>query len=178
MNFREMWEAALFATVVGGTMMAISAAWILLLSPCDSSYGAAVGDIVQVTHTDYSDVPYKCKGPKYECWFCTRQLKRATDEEVAAAKQEEKWAKIGRKVNEFKVGDIVRYEYKSKNNNAIGRSGFSGILAEIDDTRLGFKRKIDLVHLVKPSFVDDDHDTWAKLGDVALVVTVENRIDQ
>ncbi|AVG13035.1 hypothetical protein ERICII_02681 [Paenibacillus larvae subsp. larvae DSM 25430] len=32
MNFREMWEAALFATVVGSTMMAISAAWILLLS--------------------------------------------------------------------------------------------------------------------------------------------------
>ncbi|MEV2436853.1 hypothetical protein ABNB97_03885 [Paenibacillus larvae] len=151
---------------------------IIEVYPCDSSCGAAVGDIVQVTHTDYSDVPYRCRGPKYECWFCTRQLERATDEEVAAAKQEEKWAKIGRKANEFKVGDIVRYEYKSENNNAIGRSGFSGILAEIDDTRLGFKRKIDLVHLVKPSFVDDDHDTWAKLGDVALVVPVENRIDQ
>ncbi|MEV2911674.1 hypothetical protein ABNF65_24455, partial [Paenibacillus larvae] len=138
----------------------------------------AVGDIVQVTYTDYSDVPYRCKGPNYECWFCTRQLERATDEEVAAAWQEEKWAKIGRKANEFKVGDVVRYEYKSKNNNAIGRSGFSGILAEVDDIRLDYKCRTDIVHLVKPSFVDDDHDTWAKLGDVALVVPVENRIDR
>ncbi|MEV2350135.1 hypothetical protein ABND08_22735, partial [Paenibacillus larvae] len=105
--------------------------------------------------------------------------KRATDEEVAAAKQEEKWAKIGRKVNEYKVGDIVRYEYNSENNNAIGRSGFSGILAEVDDTRLDSKCKTDLVHLVNPPFVDNTRsNTWAKLGDVALVVPVESRIDQ
>ncbi|MED2910297.1 hypothetical protein P4360_33210, partial [Bacillus thuringiensis] len=156
---------------------------IIELTPEGSSYGAAVGDIVQVIRADYGHLPHKCikcGGPdRYEYWFYPEHLERATDEEVAAAaKQEEKWAKIGRKANEFKVGDIVRYEYNSKNNNAIGRSGFSGILAEIDDTGLGSKRKIDLVHLVKPSFVDDDHDTWARLGDVALVVPVENRIDQ
>ncbi|MDT2262405.1 hypothetical protein P7H12_00260 [Paenibacillus larvae] len=77
--------------------------------------------------------------------------KGATDEEVAAAKQEEKWAKIGRKVNEFKVGDIVRYAYKSENSNAIGESGFSGILAEIDKVN----PVADSVRLIKPSFVDD-----------------------
>ncbi|MEV2286970.1 hypothetical protein ABND12_17975 [Paenibacillus larvae] len=153
---------------------------IIKVDPCDSSYGVAVGDIVQVTHTDYSDVPYRCKGPEYECWFSARQLERATDEEVAAAaEQEEMWAKIGRKINEYKPGDIVRYEYKSKNNNAIGVSGFSGILAEVDDTRLDFKGKADLVHLVNPSFVDNTRsNTWAMLGDVALVVPVENRFDQ
>lgn len=151
---------------------------VIELTTSDPSCGVAVGDIVQVTYTDYSDVPYRCEGPKYECWFCTWQLERATDEEVAAAKQEEKWAKIGRKANEFKVGDIVRYEYNSKNNNAIGRSGFSGILAEVNDIRLDSKYKTDLVHLVKPSFVDDDHDTWAKLGDVALIAPAESRTDQ
>ncbi|MEV2911064.1 hypothetical protein ABNF65_21245 [Paenibacillus larvae] len=151
---------------------------IIEVDPCDSFYGVAVGDIVQVTYTDYSDVPYRCKGPVYERWLYAEQLERATDEEVAAAGQEEKWAKIGRKVNEYKVGDIVRYEYNSENNNAIGRSGFSGILAEVDDTRLDFKGKVDLVHLVNPSFVDNTRsNTWAMLGDVALVVPVENRID-
>ncbi|MEV2370556.1 hypothetical protein ABNE81_18685 [Paenibacillus larvae] len=152
---------------------------IIEVDPCDSSCGVAVGDIVQVTYTDYSDVPYRCKGPVYERWLYAEQLERATDEEVAAAGQEEKWAKIGRKVNEYKVGDIVRYEYNSENNNAIGRSGFSGILAEVDDTRLDSKCKTDLVHLVNPPFVDNTRsNTWAKIGDVALVVPVENRIDR
>jgi len=97
------------------------------------------------------------------------------EKRLEEAKQEEKWAKIGRKVNEFKVGDIVRYEYKSKNNNAIGRSGFSGILAEVDGVILDAP---GLVHLVKPSFVDDRYDTWAKLGDVALIVPAESRTDR
>ncbi|MDT2293981.1 hypothetical protein P7H15_15750 [Paenibacillus larvae] len=121
-------------------------------------------------------MPYRCKGPKYECWFNAEQLERATDEEVAAAKQ---WAKIGRKVNEYKPGDIVLYEYKSENCNAIGESGFSGILAEIDDIRLDIDEcKISSVHLVKPSFVDNPDGTWAQLNDVKLVVPVENRIDR
>jgi hypothetical protein len=32
MNFREMWEDALFVVVIGGTAMAVATVWILLLS--------------------------------------------------------------------------------------------------------------------------------------------------
>ena len=35
---------------------------------------------------------------------------RASDEEVSEAKRQERWAKIGRKPNEFKKGDVVRYK--------------------------------------------------------------------
>lgn len=144
---------------------------VIELSPTD--LGVAVGDIVQVTHTDDTNLPYRCVGPKYSRWFYARQLERATDEAVAAAKQEEKWAKIGRKVNEYKVGDIVRYEYKSENSNAIGESGFSGILAEIDKVN----PVADSVRLIKPSFVDDSRGTWAKLGELTLIALAENRTD-
>ncbi|MDT2258320.1 hypothetical protein [Paenibacillus larvae] len=144
---------------------------VIELSPAD--LGVAVGDIVQVTHTDDTNLPYRCVGPKYSRWFFARQLERATDEVVAAAKQEEKWAKIGRKVNEFKVGDIVRYAYKSENSNAIGESGFSGILAEIDKVN----PVADSVRLIKPSFVDDSRGTWAKLGELTLIALAENRTD-
>ncbi|MEV2661818.1 hypothetical protein ABNC42_14835 [Paenibacillus larvae] len=141
---------------------------IIEVDPCDFPYGVAVGDIVQVICTDYSNLPYKCKGPtKYERWFYAEQLERATEQEI-------KWAKIGRKVNEFKVGDIVRYEYKSGNSNAIGRSGFSGILVEVDDVQ----HVANSVRLLKPSFVDDDRNTWARLEEVTLIVPVENRIDR
>ncbi|MCY9512339.1 hypothetical protein M5W68_06835 [Paenibacillus larvae] len=150
---------------------------VIEVDPCDSSYGAAVGDIVQVIRVDYDHLPHKCikcGGPdKYEYWFYLEHLERATDEEVAAAKQEEKWAKIGRKVNEFKVGDIVRYAYKSENSNAIGESGFSGILAEIDKVN----PVADSVRLIKPSFVDDSRGTWAKLGELTLIALAENRTD-
>lgn len=38
----------------------------------------------------------------------SKHFRKATDEEVAQAKAEQKWAKIGRKPGEFKKGDIVR----------------------------------------------------------------------
>lgn len=38
----------------------------------------------------------------------SKHFRKATDEEVAQAKAEQKWLKIGRKPGEFKKGDIVR----------------------------------------------------------------------
>jgi hypothetical protein len=47
-------------------------------------------------------------------YFYSADIVRATDEEVAEAKRKfeevKKWAKIGRKPNEFKKGDAVRYK--------------------------------------------------------------------
>ncbi|ARF66543.1 hypothetical protein B7C51_00155 [Paenibacillus larvae subsp. pulvifaciens] len=136
---------------------------IIEVDPCDSSYGVAVGDIVQVTHTDDTNLPYRCVGPKYSRWFYARQLERATDEVVAAAKQEEKWAKIGRKVNEFKVGDIVKYKSK--------------VFGEIEGfDYLGVNQIVSVN--IKISQISLDSIIHAGLENITLVTPVESRFDQ
>lgn len=73
------------------------------------------GDIVEIVEDPFT-------GPINECarkitggvtqYVPKRQLVRATDEEVAEAKraaaERKKWAEFGRKVGEYKVGDIFR----------------------------------------------------------------------
>jgi hypothetical protein len=54
-----------------------------------------------VVHEDASEIGYTYLGE-------SKHFRKATDEEVAKAKAEQKWAKIGRKPCEFKKGDIVR----------------------------------------------------------------------
>jgi hypothetical protein len=78
-----------------------------------------VGEIMRITEDDGTSAPYsaeKFDGSDYE-WFREGTIVKATDEEVAEAKAklaqkdlEAKWAKIGRKPNEFKEGDAVRYK--------------------------------------------------------------------
>jgi hypothetical protein len=68
----------------------------------------AFGEIVKIVSDSYSD-SYKydtelLNGDEGDC-HNPDHLVRVTDEEVAEAKR---WAKIGRKPNEFKKGDIVR----------------------------------------------------------------------
>lgn len=98
---------------------------------------ADAGDIVKIIHDDYDRVPFKCdviKGRRDAdyIWAEESDLVLATEAEVAEAKaklapkfsvgdyakpsslekvsaEEAKWAEIGRKVDEYKVGDIVRY---------------------------------------------------------------------
>lgn len=75
-----------------------------------------VGDIVKITEDDRSHIPFNTVrlNGEYSGWHCIEDLVRATDEEVAEAKRKlaqaeeaAQWAKIGRKVGEFKKGDIV-----------------------------------------------------------------------
>lgn len=78
----------------------------------------SIGDIVYISKED--SVHFHCEKVTSGYWhFADKEgeLVRATDEEVAEAKAqaekatlEAKWAKIGRKPNEFKKGDIVRYK--------------------------------------------------------------------
>ncbi|MFF2413490.1 hypothetical protein [Bacillus safensis] len=84
--------------------------------------GLAKGDIVKISRDDESSVPFYCdvlsgERAKTSIWMYERRLVHATEAEVAAAKEAEakrsteaKWAKIGRKVDEYKVGDIVAYD--------------------------------------------------------------------
>ncbi|MGG4171348.1 hypothetical protein ABEW20_06130 [Bacillus safensis] len=80
------------------------------------------GDIVKITEDDRGIIPFRCdvitgKGAGDYFWAQESELVLATEDEVAAAKETEvkraneaKWAKIGRKVDEYKVGDIVAYD--------------------------------------------------------------------
>lgn len=84
----------------------------------------ALGDIVEITKDDGKDdcAPYRGKtvaSGRVGNWLAEKRVVRATPEEVAAAErvkaeadakaaEETKWAAIGRKVGEFKVGDIVQ----------------------------------------------------------------------
>lgn len=84
------------------------------------SYGASVGEIVKVVGENSSYNGFRTESMSGNNWggnpncsaIC---LVKATEEEVAKAKAElaeraeaERWAKIGRKPNEFKKGDIVQ----------------------------------------------------------------------
>jgi hypothetical protein len=105
----------------------------------------------------------------------TKNLVKATDEEVAEAKRqqaeelerkelERKWAKIGRKPNEFKKGDIVRGERATSptNETAVG---------EIEDVGSEHER----CHGVR-TFINEKY--FAVLKDTAELVTpVEHRFD-
>jgi hypothetical protein len=85
---------------------------------------AIEGEIVEVLATPYKDWDYNAKfvTKRKKCRVSTEQfmageLVRATDEEVSEAKRKhaeqvesERWAKIGRKPLEYKVGDAVRYK--------------------------------------------------------------------
>lgn len=87
-----------------------------------------LGEIVEIFETDIGDsVPYRARnlsGTEIS-WLREHRVVRATDEEITEAlraaeeakrKAEEtaKWAAIGRKVGEFRAGDVVKiteYEY-------------------------------------------------------------------
>lgn len=80
------------------------------------------GDIVKITEDDRGNIPFRCdvitgKGAGDYFWAQESDIVLATEDEVAAAKEAEakrsieaKWAKIDRKVDEYKVGDIVAYD--------------------------------------------------------------------
>jgi hypothetical protein len=73
-----------------------------------------INDIVLITEVEDSEIPYNTQhiNGAYAGWHYIDSLVRATDEEIAKETErkeiETKWAKIGRKPGEVKVGDIVR----------------------------------------------------------------------
>lgn len=70
-------------------------------------HGFKIGEIVRVLAT-YTDIimAENLDGSKY--WYVhVNDFVKASSEEVAEAKRAAKWAKLGRKPNEFKPGDII-----------------------------------------------------------------------
>ncbi|MGF0002863.1 hypothetical protein ACQRCG_04995 [Bacillus altitudinis] len=97
---------------------------------------ADAGSIIKISADDRGNIPYRCDvitGHRTGDWFWAREseLVLATEAEVAAAKEAEakrdveaKWAKIGRKVDEYKVGDIVAYD----DPRWFGNEGFGEVI--------------------------------------------------
>ncbi|MCD9024355.1 hypothetical protein [Cohnella silvisoli] len=68
--------------------------------------GIPLGTIVKITHDDYDSRPFrgeKLDGSDYS-YYRQSELELVTEEE---ARETAKWAAIGRKVNEYKSGDVV-----------------------------------------------------------------------
>lgn len=80
------------------------------------------GSIVKITHDDLSGLPFRGElldGSDFD-WYTPDQLEKVSAKEVAETERMQaeaaKWAAIGRKVNEYKAGDIVQYtseDYKA-----------------------------------------------------------------
>lgn len=109
--------------------------------------------------------------------FKPEHLVKATEEEVAEAKakferqqaeakETERWTKIGREVNEFKSGDIVRVNLISE--SAISshlKRGEMGEVGEISDDGFRVNGRLSSVNWVEPL-------------DVELITPVEARFDR
>ncbi|NRG30743.1 hypothetical protein [Niallia circulans] len=142
-------------------------------------YEYKVGDIVKIISKDSNLYDFRvefvnvtgksrCDGQTYG--FIDRSFAtKATDEEVANAKKEqaeakakakeaERWAAIGRKPNEFKKGDVVRY---------IGDASVKGQLVEVfEDTRNG-----------RTTIAWKSHRSYEPSRCIELITPVEHRFD-
>ncbi|CAM3633640.1 hypothetical protein [Mesobacillus zeae] len=132
---------------------------------------AGAGDIVEI-HSNvggfYDFRVVKVSDKSDYTLFDSRSLVRATDEEVAEAKaklESEKWAKIGRKPNEFKVGDIVRV---LDGSDSWLSDGDIGEIAQIDTD--------DVPYRVKTAEVTDSN--WLCVEGIELITPVEARFDR
>lgn len=101
----------------------------------------------------------------------SKHFRKATVEEVAQVKAEQKWAKIGRKPYEFKKRDIVRVIDGGRYGSAF--EGFDGIIDEIED----YDEDSATYKIKKPVFVKNPAGTWTPAENLELIVPVERRFD-
>lgn len=136
------------------------------------------GNIVKISADDHGNIPYRCDvitGRRTGDWFwaCESDLVPATEAEVAAAKEAEakrsieaKWAKIGRKVDEYKAGDIVAYD----DPPAIGNLGFGEVT---EDTNSYGATRIEAV-----DYRGDRYRYYLDPEKLTLITPVEARFDR
>lgn len=136
------------------------------------------GYIVKITEDDRGNVPFRCdvitgKGAGDYFWAREHELVLATEDEVAAAKEaeakrsvEEKWAKIGRKVGEYRVGDIVAYDDQCWFGN-------SGIGEVVEGTYMNYQVRVAATD--RGGF---KNEYYLQKSRVALITPVEARFDR
>lgn len=139
---------------------------------------STTGDIVKITEDDHGSYPFRCdvitgKGAGDYFWACESELVLATEAEVAVAKEAEakrsieaKWAKIGRKVDEYKVGDIVAY-------NELAGFGNEGLGKVIEDSTCNSFPKIGAI-----DGCGDLEEYYVPRLSLTLITPVEARFDR
>jgi hypothetical protein len=133
----------------------------------DTGHLAKVGDIIKIVEDERDDHPYRCENLNGEdvWWFKEHELVPATDEEVAQAKAEVRWAKIGRKPGEFKKGDIVRVIDKGTSTLQVGEIGELGEAGVDGSFRVNGR-------LTSVNWIGGDEG-----GEFELICPVEQRFD-
>jgi hypothetical protein len=101
------------------------------------------------------------------------ELQKVTPEEVAEAKRKleepDKWTKIGRKVGEFKVGDVVKYI-----GGGDGCHGFKGKYEGLI-TRIIKDDKTTRPYLLeRPKGVQTSEGTWSYGKELELIAPIES----
>ncbi|WP_018755162.1 hypothetical protein [Paenibacillus terrigena] len=119
-----------------------------------------VGSIVKITRDDEDGRPFRCElldGSNFD-FYRQDELERIPSEEL-------QFAKFGRKLNEFKVGDFVKF---NEHDSINGLNEYDGIFTKID------KITGDLALLVKPQFVMSDYGTYTSFKHIELIAPVES----
>ncbi|WP_113755049.1 hypothetical protein [Bacillus pumilus] len=136
------------------------------------------GDFVKITEDDETTLPFKCdvvigKSAGGYVWARESDLVHATEAEVTAVREAEdkrsveaKWAKIGRRVGEYKVGDIVAYD----DTNWFGNSG----IGEVSEGQLLSYQ----VRIAATDSVGFKNEYYLNKGRVTLITPVEARFDR
>lgn len=128
----------------------------------------SLGDIGKIIEVDRSRVPYRFERQTdgFVTWFAEGRLTKATDEEVVEAKAQAKhnaiFTQSGRKPNEYRKGDIVRY---------IGSANVKGMLVDVVSDTYDGLTKIKYQKSV-------GHGTCTERSNaIEIVAFVENRLN-
>lgn len=103
----------------------------------------------------------------YTAWYGPNGL-------VKVGKEEALWLSIGRKIGEFKKGDIVMYTPNSAENSInmhLGLKEYIGIFTEVEQAEGSF------VCFKKLPFVNNSCGTCTSASELKLIVPVEYRFD-
>ena len=66
-------------------------------------------DIFKISEDDGTEIPFKLErlGGDFAIWVAEHDVEPVSAEEVERTRKSQKWAEIGREVDEYKIGDIV-----------------------------------------------------------------------
>lgn len=133
------------------------------------SYGEPLfGGIKASTGTEGNCLASEQVEPATEADY--ESVRAETERKKAEDECERKWAAIGRKVNEYKAGDIVRFtSYKGVH----GLNDYNGILTEVAHAEAD-----GYTDLAKPPYVKCGFGTYTNPRHIELVTPVEQRFDR
>jgi hypothetical protein len=132
--------------------------------------GFSTGDLVKVTETGeigtYKIAVHREVNPGPIGFTNAVSLEKISAEEA-------KWLAIGRKVNEFKVGDVVKY-VKDERAGMHGLHDKLGVITTIDEVSAWCGKQT--YHLVKPAHVSTTShlDTYTYATELELIAPVES----